>query len=224
MNNNLAIKIELENLVQSLARKNELQKNGMSNHSQHNDLIKKMFLTKLTSLGDQNNNPAGEHTEQQEPGNEDMAENPQNEQASSELNTWRDVIMAQLSGETIEFRFDANSKWAVMNLTPRVDVDKLDKNFIGLKGNFRIKRKTIKIGEVEVPEPLSVNSQLEEGQEVYTPAHWRNDLSEAFKWDSSVVRYARLLKAGRLHATREGAQIHAKAEVELLGRTNHLID
>lgn len=79
--------------------------------------------------------------------------------------------------------------------------------------NYRRKPRTIRIGEFDVPEPLREAPAMES-------TYWAIDF---FAKDSFVVDYQwdndstdqRMLRAGVCHATREAAELHAKALISL---------
>ncbi|WP_340618743.1 hypothetical protein [Xenorhabdus entomophaga] len=83
--------------------------------------------------------------------------------------------------------------------------------------DFRLKPRTIKIGEYEVPEP--VREPLKQGTRYYMPQvidHYKEDedLYEEDKWDNVAIDYRRLNK-GLIHKDRESAELHAKALIAL---------
>ena len=76
---------------------------------------------------------------------------------------------------------------------------------------YRRKPRTIRIGDYDVPEP--VRESLEDGQVYFAVALLvREDKVPAYKleWEGDLIDI-RLLEQGRIHLTKEAAELHAKA-------------
>jgi hypothetical protein len=83
--------------------------------------------------------------------------------------------------------------------------------------DYRLKPKTIRIGEYDVPEP--VREPLKQGAHYYMPQlidHYEAEiyLYEEDKWDNVGIDYRRLNK-GLIHLDRESAELHAQALISL---------
>lgn len=104
-----------------------------------------------------------------------------------------------------------DGKWADMACEPAWHEDT----------DYRLKPKTIRIGDIDVPEPI--RSPLSVGttyfipdmgdEEYYTQTHWNGDSLD--KW---------LLARGLIHLIQESAQLHAKALILVSGGTTNGID
>lgn len=87
--------------------------------------------------------------------------------------------------------------------------------------DYRIKPKTIRIGEIDVPEPVRV--ALEVGQKYYIPSILRCAVQGKEEWrgdDDDRLWLSR----GLIHLTREDAELHAKALILVSGGTTNGID
>lgn len=84
---------------------------------------------------------------------------------------------------------------------------------------YRIKPKTIRIGEIDVPEPVRSAPMK---QQKYYVAH---PLSGAYMtlWDGNETDN-QWLRNGLIHLTREAAELHAKALILVSGGTTDGID
>ncbi len=80
------------------------------------------------------------------------------------------------------------------------------------KCTYRLKPRTIKIGEYDVPEP--VREPLEEGQRYYIPNICIVTTPHTWNWDGDSFD-TRCLERGLLHLDRESAEIHARALISL---------
>ena len=79
---------------------------------------------------------------------------------------------------------------------------------------YRIKPRTIRIGEIDVPEPVRV--ALNVGETYYIVQDSAETISMEFTWASDSVDN-RLLSRGLIHLTREAAELHAKALILVSG-------
>jgi hypothetical protein len=79
---------------------------------------------------------------------------------------------------------------------------------------YRIKPRTIRIGEIDVPEPVRV--ALNVGETYYIVQDSAETISMEFTWASDSVDN-RLLSRGLIHLTREAAELHAKALITISG-------
>lgn len=81
---------------------------------------------------------------------------------------------------------------------------------------YRRKPRTIRIGEIDIPEP--VREPLRNGEEYFIPAI---DCGDAYvnksTWDNDSMDN-RLLKQGLVHLTEEAALAHAKALIALTAK------
>lgn len=109
-----------------------------------------------------------------------------------------EVIVAAANGEEIQVSYDGKT-WA----------NKIGLNFdSGYK--YRVKPRTIKIGDFDVPEPMRVEPKI--GSVVYYANPYPSNSALKFYWGGS--RDEKLLLArGMIHADSFGAEIHAKAIV-----------
>lgn len=130
-----------------------------------------------------------------------------------ELKTWREVIQALLDGKDVEYFEDSAEKWIKLKHFP-------NPSFSGLSYApdriYRIKPRTIKIGEVDVPEPVRDESELNEGDLYYIASPTNKDLYERASWNNHPWDLL-MLKRGRIYKTKENAIVHAKAEIKLVG-------
>ena len=81
---------------------------------------------------------------------------------------------------------------------------------------YRRKPRTIRIGEIEVTEP--VRDPLQNGENYFVPAIDCGDgCTHRFSWDDDSTD-KRLLKQGMVHLTNEAALAHAKALLALTAK------
>lgn len=119
---------------------------------------------------------------------------------------WADVIIAMANGETGQW-LHVGGKW----------VDGVDYNPMSYpEYEWRVKPKTIKIGDMEVPEPLRVVPEKDATYFIVEPMS--DDLFYAATWgcDNIDIRH---LSRGQCHATEEAAIAHAKALIKVSGGT-----
>ncbi|MBD1229475.1 hypothetical protein [Xenorhabdus griffiniae] len=81
--------------------------------------------------------------------------------------------------------------------------------------NFRLKPRTIKIGEYDVPEP--VREPLKSGTGYHIPDITDTEFYAAFIWDNDGAD-AYYLQQGLIHLDRESAELHAKALIALTAK------
>lgn len=79
---------------------------------------------------------------------------------------------------------------------------------------YRIKPKTIRIGEIDVPEP--VRETPENGQRYFVIDHTTPDAIDEYQWRDDDVDN-RWLSRGLIHLTKEAAELHAKALILVSG-------
>ena len=79
---------------------------------------------------------------------------------------------------------------------------------------YRIKPRTIRIGEIDVPEP--VREPLNVGETYYIVQATAGTFSMEFTWASDSVDKS-LLSRGLIHLTSEAAELHAKALILVSG-------
>ena len=81
---------------------------------------------------------------------------------------------------------------------------------------YRRKPRTIRIGKIEIPEP--VREPLQNGEQYFVPAIYCGDeCAHRFSWkDGSMDK--RLLNQGMVHLTNEAALAHAKALIALTAK------
>ena len=76
--------------------------------------------------------------------------------------------------------------------------------------------RTIRIGKIEIPEP--VREPLQNGENYFVPAIDCGDYhANRFSWDNDSTD-KRLLKQGMVHLTNESALSHAKALIALTAK------
>lgn len=117
-----------------------------------------------------------------------------------ELITWKDVIQALL-------------RWIRTHLFPHIStVDLLTTP----QFTYRIKPRTIMIGDVEVLEPVRNISELERGKTYYIIRTGTLNLYASYTWDGGDLGL-RLLKHGLIHKSIDAAILHAKALIKISG-------
>ena len=81
---------------------------------------------------------------------------------------------------------------------------------------YRRKPRTIRIGEIDIPEP--VREPLQNGENYFVPAIDCGDChANRFSWDNDSTD-KRLLKQGVVHLTTEAALSHARALIALTAK------
>ena len=108
--------------------------------------------------------------------------------------------------ELWEFRCDEYEKWTVLTGNPAWDDDT----------KYRRKPRTIRIGKIEIPEP--VREPLQDGENYFVPAIDCGDChANRFSWGNDSTD-KRLLKQGVVHLTTEAALSHARALIALTAK------
>ncbi len=125
----------------------------------------------------------------------------------AERHKWADVIIAWANGEAIQISKDE---------APFRDYTGGGPNFHDPSLSYRIKPSTIKIGDMEVPEPLRAAPAA--GTRVYWPHLNRNDFTDERQWFGDSHDLSRL-KRGIVHLTEQAAIAHAKALIAVSGGT-----
>ncbi|MEQ1969729.1 hypothetical protein ABLA30_22830 [Xenorhabdus nematophila] len=121
-----------------------------------------------------------------------------------------DLIMAyaKLAQETdkpwdgFQYRIRGNEEWLDCGVSVR----------FWFGNEYRLKPRTVKIGEIDVPEP--VREPLERDQEYFVVATTGLFPAEAGIWDGAKI-HMRYLERGLIHLNRESAELHAKALIAL---------
>ncbi|WP_237388027.1 hypothetical protein [Xenorhabdus sp. Sc-CR9] len=83
------------------------------------------------------------------------------------------------------------------------------------KCTYRLKPRTIRIGNIDVPEP--VREPLEDGQEFFVPDLGLDALP--YHWSGTTYNL-RWLESGIIHLDRESAELHAKALIALTAKND----
>lgn len=130
-----------------------------------------------------------------------------------ELKTWKEVVQAMLNNEQVEVFNNTSGEWLdVLHFPFFRSTELLD----APATEYRIKPRTIKIGEVDVPEPVRDESDMVNGGEYYFPLVNGEDLCEDYYWSGDYMDLL-LLKRGLIHKTKEAAIAHAKALIKISG-------
>lgn len=79
---------------------------------------------------------------------------------------------------------------------------------------YRRKPKTIRIGDMEVPEPMKTAPEY--GTVYWFPSFPYSETADNFAWSGDDVDN-RMLQRGLCHATQEAAEAHAKALIKVSG-------
>ncbi|MEQ1967925.1 hypothetical protein ABLA30_13030 [Xenorhabdus nematophila] len=83
---------------------------------------------------------------------------------------------------------------------------------------YRFKRRTIKIGNIDVPEP--VQEKLNKEQKYFMPYLFKRNIDDMYEvgfWNDDPIELL-FLKRGLIHLDRESAVLHAKALINLTGK------
>lgn len=132
-----------------------------------------------------------------------------------ELKTWKEVAQSIMDGEEVEVFNELSEKWVDVLHFPHFRITDLPNT---PNQRYRIKPRTIMVGDMQVPEPVMEVSELEEGKAYYLPNPTRKDFYVWSSWDGNSVDL-RLLKRGLIHKTKEAAILHAKALIKISGRS-----
>ena len=131
----------------------------------------------------------------------------------AERHKWADVIIAIAEGRAVQFV--SRQTGVFIDYEPTVHTSPM----MGIDVEWRIKPRTIKIGDMEVPEPLR---SFQPGIQTYYVVDLQdadeeeNSLYYATPFDDDCVDY-RLLNRGICHATPQAAIAHAKALIAVSG-------
>lgn len=121
---------------------------------------------------------------------------------------YADILRAIADGHQIERRH-TDGIWRVVMLNPLLDVAAMDR---AAPEDYRIKPRTIRIGEFDVPEPLRVAPTV---GSLYWSIHFGNDAGiGSFKWNGDRFDQNVLIQ-GVAHLKREDAEAHTKALLSL---------
>jgi len=82
--------------------------------------------------------------------------------------------------------------------------------------DYRIRPRTIRIGEIDVPEPVRSVTSMTYGGKYWTFSILEDDFVTDFIWENDKSDLS-LLKAGLIHPTKEAAIEHAKALILVSG-------
>ena len=117
----------------------------------------------------------------------------------------QDAATTDKPWELWEF-LDYDAKWKVPTGSP-----------IWLEGTqYRRKPRTIRIGEIDIPEP--VRNQLQHGESYFVPSIDCGDgCTNRFSWDYDPTDN-RLLRQGMVHLTEDAALAHARALIALTAK------
>jgi len=120
----------------------------------------------------------------------------------SDFKYWCEKVMpfviASSNGEVVQASCDNGHSWFDMSECERSD-QALQFDFDDY--DYRIKPRTIKIGDFDVPEPMRTDIGI--GNKYFTPSL------------ASACRDYELLRNGLCHETSEAAEVHAKALIAL---------
>lgn len=86
---------------------------------------------------------------------------------------------------------------------------------------YRIKPKTIRIGDIDVPEP--VREELEIDELYFVVDGSLREFTDSYRWKNDELDNI-WLSRGLIHLTREAAELHAKALILVSGGTTDGID
>lgn len=120
---------------------------------------------------------------------------------------YADILEAIARGDDVEMSSDLYPAW--VGVSPTVVLQRIEGKIA--TDRLRIKPKTIRIGEFDVPEPMRVAPEI-------GGAYWaclvQSGEVQAYKWlnDSTDKN---LLKNGFIQATKEGAELQLKALLSL---------
>ena len=128
-----------------------------------------------------------------------------------ELRTWRDVIQAMLDGKAVQY-FDGE-KWVDRSETYHIHISRLDKS---PPTPHQIKPQYLKIGDIEVPEPVRDAGEMEHRGIYYTPYLGGWDFHMEYSWTAHEFDF-NLLNKGLIHKNKEAAIAHAKALIKASG-------
>ena len=118
----------------------------------------------------------------------------------------QDAATTDKPWEMWEFHCDEHEKWTVLTGNPEWDYDT----------RYRRKPRTIRIGEIDIPEP--VREPLQHGEKYFVPYISSGDLScGIFTWRFDE-QDKEMMRNGIIHITEEAALAHAKALIALTAK------
>lgn len=120
---------------------------------------------------------------------------------------YAEILNAIAEGKQIQFNY--NGGWVDQAWSTTL-VEIVDEVFE--PSEYRVKPNTINIGGFEVPKP--VTDELEKGQRFWVVELTDSDLVSGTAWDDHAFD-RRMLKLGLIHLTKEAAQTHAQALIDI---------
>lgn len=125
--------------------------------------------------------------------------------------TPQEALQAIADGESLECRWYTHDEWQLFGrLNNGVTIEAILKGYFV----FRPLPKTITIGDVSFPKPVS--KALEENQKYFIPDFTVTRLYYTSQWCNTDLDNLRL-KRGLIHLSQENAIAHAKALIKLSG-------
>lgn len=115
------------------------------------------------------------------------------------------LVQALKEGHTIQFSYSPSNQGAQW-------FDRPDVQFDAPPEYYRVKPKTIRIGDYDVPEPLRVQPKY--GDNYFAAWPTAVDHCNEYRWANDQTD-ERLFVRGLCHATKEAAVLHAKALLSL---------
>ncbi|MGL4350830.1 MAG: hypothetical protein ACRCT2_09770 [Plesiomonas shigelloides] len=114
------------------------------------------------------------------------------------------IVQAAADGEEIEFLDEEEQCWRKKEL-----------GVIFLGAEYRIKPRTIRIGDYDVPEPMRVEPEI--GDFVFVPSvpYPSPMIIRKYMMISWCGLFQSLLSDGVVHKTKEAAELHAEALISL---------
>jgi len=121
---------------------------------------------------------------------------------------WADGIIAMANGEDAEYESPEDGKWycARINRTNPFDEPQLI---------WRVKPRTIKIGDMEVPAPIT--EAPEEGTAIFISVLSAENLYVELTWTNVSLHGKSVLSRGIAHLTASDAFQHSKALIAISG-------
>lgn len=130
-----------------------------------------------------------------------------------EIKTWKEVAQSIMDGEEVEVFNELSEKWVDVLHFPHFRITDLPNT---PNQRYRIKPRTIMVGDIEVPEPVMDASEFNEGDSYYLASPTDDDLYEWSRWDDDPWDLL-MLKRGLIHKIKEAAILHAKALIKISG-------
>lgn len=121
---------------------------------------------------------------------------------------YADILRAIADGHEIEYSADSQSRWVGRSHKNVLKMLSFEHSAVPAPEQFRIKPRTIRIGEFDVPEPLRVAPDY--GSYYWSPNPWLESGVDQILWDDDD-QDVRALSAGWCHSTYEAAEQHARA-------------